>query len=489
MPLTIYNSRTRRKEPFTPIHPGEVRMYVCGVTVYDDAHIGHARCYVAFDAIHRHLLARDYRVTYARNFTDIDDKIIRRAAELNLAWDEVARRYMDSFGADMAALGVLPPTIEPRATEHIPEIIAQVQDLVRRGHAYALDNGDVYFAVRSFPAYGGLSGRDLEDMMAGARVEVDNRKQSPMDFALWKSSKPGEPAWDSPWGPGRPGWHIECSAMSQKYLGATFDIHGGGKDLLFPHHENEMAQAEAATGQPFVRYWVHNGFVQINSEKMSKSLGNFFTIKDILKTTRPEGLRLFLLSKHYRSPLDFSETAIKDAAAGLERLYTALLAAEQAADSDAAPVPAWLKEIEQANADFEQGMDDDFNTAGAIGALFGLARTTNRLAGEAPSPARDAGLKLCAGKLRELGGRLGILKEDPQQFLQGQAGQAGQTGQGEAAAAQGPDPAWIEAQIAARQAARKAKNFAEADRIRNELTGLGVLLEDGPQGTRWRMKG
>jgi cysteinyl-tRNA synthetase len=500
MPLAIYNSRTRRKEPFTPGKPGEVGMYVCGVTVYDDAHIGHARCYVAFDAIHRHLLARGYRVTYVRNFTDIDDKIIRRAGELGLAWDELAARYMDSFGADMASLSVLPPTIEPRATAHMPEIIAQVQELIKAGHAYALDNGDVYFAVRSFPAYGGLSGRDLEDMMAGARVEVDERKQSPMDFALWKSSKPGEPAWESPWGPGRPGWHIECSAMSQKYLGATFDIHGGGKDLLFPHHENEMAQAEAATGEPFVRYWVHNGFVQINSEKMSKSLGNFFTIKDILKTTRPESMRLFLLSKHYRSPLDFSDQAIKDAAAGLERLYTALLTASQAAPAPAgvAPEASWDQEIAKAVEGFERGMDDDFNTAAAMGSLFGLARVTNRLAKQPAGPARDAGLNLCAARLKELGGRLGILAQDPQEFLQGQAGQAGQAGQtapagGDAGAGQsvagGPDPAWIEERIAARQAARKAKDFAESDRIRDELTGLGVLLEDGPQGTRWRMKG
>ncbi len=481
MPLSIYNSQTRRKEEFQPLDPPKVRMYVCGVTVYDDAHIGHARCYVAFDAIHRHLKARGYQVEYARNFTDVDDKIIRRAAETGQAWDAVASRYMASFTEDMAALGVLPPTLEPRATQHIGEIIAAVASLVEKGHAYVLDGGDVYFAVNSFPGYGGLSGRDLEDMMAGARVEVDARKRHPMDFALWKSSKPGEPSWDSPWGPGRPGWHIECSAMSQKYFGVTFDIHGGGKDLLFPHHENERAQAEALSGHPFVRYWVHNGFVQINSEKMSKSLGNFFTIKDILKTTRPESLRLFLLSKHYRSPLDFSEQAIKDAAAGLERLYNALAAAQAAPASQAPLDPAWAKEVEDAAAAFEQGMDDDFNTAAAMGALFALARVSNRLASEPASPSRDAGLGLCAAKLSELGGRLGILCQDPQEFLQGQAGHA-------AATQSGPDPAVVEDLIAQRQAARKAKNFAEADRIRDQIKALGVLLEDSPQGTRWRVE-
>jgi cysteinyl-tRNA synthetase len=463
-------------------------MYVCGVTVYDDAHIGHARCYVAFDAIHRHLLARGYRVTYVRNFTDVDDKIIRRAAKLGIGWGELAARYIASFVQDMAALRVLPPTIEPKATEHIAEILAQVRALISRGHAYVLDNGDVYFAVQSFPAYGGLSGRDLEEMVAGARVEVDSRKQNPMDFALWKSSKPGEPAWDSPWGPGRPGWHIECSAMSQKYLGETFDIHGGGKDLLFPHHENEMAQAEAATGHDFVRYWVHNGFVQINSEKMSKSLGNFFTIKDILKRTRPDALRLFLLSKHYRSPLDFSDQAIKDAAGGLERLYTALLAASSAspAPAGATPEAPWDQEIAKAVEGFEWGMDDDFNTAAAMGSLFGLARIANRLVKQQASTARDVGLNLCAAKLKELGGRLGILGQNPQEFLQGLVGQASQTVQ---PAAAGPNLAWIEERIAARQAARQAKDFARADAIRDELAELGVLLEDGLQDTCWRLRG
>jgi cysteinyl-tRNA synthetase len=473
MALKVFNTMRNQKEDFVPIQPGRIGMYVCGVTVYDMCHIGHARAYISFDVIQRYLRYAGFDVTYVRNYTDVDDKIIRRAGETNQAWDALAQRYIDSFTQDMAALGLLPPTAEPRATQHIPEIIASVQALAAKGHAYVLDGGDVYFAVTSFPGYGALSGRDLTDMMAGARVEVDARKRHPMDFALWKSSKPGEPSWDSPWGPGRPGWHIECSAMSQKYFGPTFDIHGGGKDLLFPHHENERAQAEAVSGHPFVRYWMHNGFVQINSEKMSKSLGNFFTIKDILKTTRPETLRLFLLSKHYRSPLDFSEAAIKDAAAGLERLYNALAFAQAAPVSAVAVDEPWAKEIEEAVAAYEQGMDDDFNTAAAMGALFALARVSNRLAAEPPSPGRDAGLNLCADKLKDLGRRLGILLEDPQEFLQGQAGHA-------AAAQSGPDPARIEDLIARRQAARKAKNFAEADRIRDELKAMGVVLEDSP---------
>ena len=482
MPLVIYNSQTRRKEEFTTLEPGKVRMYVCGVTVYDDPHIGHARCYVAFDAIHRHLLARGYQVDYTRNFTDVDDKIIKRAADIGQAWDTLAQRYIDSFTEDMAALGVLAPTREPRATRHIADIVRTVEALVNKGQAYVVD-GDVYFAVQRFPGYGKLSGRNLEDMLAGARVVLDARKQNPMDFALWKSSKPGEPAWDSPWGPGRPGWHIECSVMSQKYLGPTFDIHGGGKDLLFPHHENELAQAEAMTGLPFARYWVHNGFVQINQEKMSKSLGNFFTIKDILKTTRSEVLRLFLLSKHYRSPLDFSQDALKDAAQGLGRLYTTLLGAQVPADEALAAAADfreedWNKEIAAAVNGFEQAMDDDFNTAGAVGSLFSLARTTNKLCGEPPSRRRNDLLAQCAQHLRDLGARLGILQGDPQEFMQGQ----------DAPQADGPGPAWVEERIAARQAARKAKDFALADRIRDEIKAAGVVLEDTPQGTRWRVE-
>jgi cysteinyl-tRNA synthetase len=457
-------------------------MYVCGVTVYDHPHIGHARCYVAFDAIVRHLRARGFRTTYVRNFTDVDDKIIKRAAETGSTSGQVAQTYAESFSEDMESLGALPADLEPRATEHIPEIVAAVQRLMEAGHAYAVE-GDVFFAVESFASYGKLSGRDLDDLQAGARVQVDPRKRNPLDFALWKSSKPGEPAWDSPWGPGRPGWHIECSVMSARYLGETFDIHGGGKDLIFPHHENEVAQAEALTGRPFARYWVHNGFVRVNQEKMSKSLGNFFTIKDILASTRPEALRLFLLSKHYRSPLDFSDAALAESVQGLERLYTALAAADReaaGADPHACGSGAWLEEIQEAERRFEDGMDDDFNTAQAAGALFGLARTINRLAAEGPGPARDGLLARAAAGLRELGGRLGLLRQDPEAFLQGA---------GAPEAGEGPDAERIEELIAQRAAARKAKDFAAADRIRDELAAQGVVLEDTPQGTRWKREG
>ena len=357
-----------------------------------------------------------------------------------------------------------------------------MQGLIDKGHAYEVD-GDVYFSVGSFDGYGGLSGRDLEDMQAGARVEVDTRKKNPLDFALWKASKPGEPKWESPWGQGRPGWHIECSVMSQKYLGATLDIHGGGKDLIFPHHENELAQAEALSGQPFVNYWVHNGFVQVNQEKMSKSLGNFFTIKDILKTTRPEVLRLFLLSSHYRSPLDFSDQALDEAAQGLSRLYRALASAKEAAEETVSQDltrpedQARLEEIDQIADGFEQAMDDDFNTAGATGALFALARLTNRLAAEPKRPERDALLGLCAARLKQLGGRLGLLQNDPQEFLQG----LDAVDQDE-----GPDLSEIDDLIALRNQARKDKDFAKADNIRDQLVNMGITLEDTPQGTRWR---
>ncbi|MFH2125415.1 MAG: cysteine--tRNA ligase, partial [Pseudomonadota bacterium] len=324
MSLVIYNTQTRQKQEFQPLVPGQVSMYVCGVTVYDSPHIGHARCYVAFDAIHRHLRSKGWQVTYVRNFTDIDDKIIKRANETGQDWRELTHDNIAAFTKAMQDLKVLPATQEPRATEHIDGIISSVQALIDKGNAYAVEGGDVLFAVDSFPEYGKLSHRELDQMQAGARIAVDERKRNPMDFVLWKGSKPGEPFWDSPWGPGRPGWHIECSVMSQEYLGATFDIHGGGEDLLFPHHENEVAQSEALNGQPFARYWIHNGFVRVNHEKMSKSLGNFFTVDDILKTVKPEALRLFLLSKHYRSPLDFSDQALKEAGQGLERLYLAL---------------------------------------------------------------------------------------------------------------------------------------------------------------------
>ncbi|MCB2227636.1 MAG: cysteine--tRNA ligase [Desulfarculaceae bacterium] len=498
MSLFIYNSQTRKKEEFVPLVPGQVSMYVCGVTVYDEPHIGHARCYVAFDAIHRHLRSKGWKIAYVRNFTDIDDKIIKRANETGEDWRALTQRNIDAFTEAMEALHVLPATTEPRATEHIAGIVEMVSALIDKGHAYPVEGGDVLFAVDSFADYGKLSGRDIDQMQAGARIAVDQRKNNPMDFVLWKGSKPGEPSWESPWGPGRPGWHIECSVMSQEYLGKTFDIHGGGEDLLFPHHENERAQSEALSGVPFAHYWVHNGFVRVNHEKMSKSLGNFFTVGDILKTVKPEVLRLFLLSKHYRAPLDFSDAALKEAGQGLERLYIALREAAPPEDKmlkQRLTRPSeleWMAQIDAHAAEFEAAMDDDFNTPRALGALFSLAKTTNKLAAEPepapdkpmlgkggmkPASAKEALLGLAAARLRNLGGRLGILAEDPMEFLQSSAPAAGE----------GPDPDQIEALIAQRTQARKDKDFAAADRIRDELTDMGVLLEDGPEGTRWRL--
>ncbi|MDR1396124.1 MAG: cysteine--tRNA ligase [Desulfarculales bacterium] len=474
MPLLVYNSLSGKKEPFTTLTPGLARMYVCGVTVYDHPHIGHARCYVAFDIIYRHLLARGYRVEYVRNFTDVDDKIIRRAAELKEDWRALTGRYIASYHQDMQALGLLPATVEPKATRHMAEITAAVAGLINKGHAYALDNGDVYFAVDSFKPYGQLSGRSPEDMLAGARVEVDERKRNPMDFALWKSAKANEPSWDSPWGQGRPGWHIECSAMSQKYLGETFDIHGGGKDLLFPHHENEKAQSEALNGRPFARFWLHNGFVRINQEKMSKSAGNFFTIKDILKIAPAEGVRLFLLSKHYRSPLDFSEGALLDAVSGLERLYTVLAGVAEAGEKiEGEP---WGEE--NAVNDFEKAMDDDFNSAAAVGVLFALSSEINRLlrAGGRQNLARAKG---GADLLTNLGGRLGLLRNEPVAFRQN----------GFVSHGKDIDPVQVESLIAQRHQARAEKNFARADMIRQQLARLGVVLEDSAKGTKWRAGG
>ena len=498
MSLVIYNTQTRQKQEFQPLIPGQVSMYVCGVTVYDAPHIGHARCYVAFDAIHRHLRSKGWQVTYVRNFTDIDDKIIKRANETGQDWRELTQDNIAAFTKAMNDLKVLPATQEPRATEHIGGIISSVQALIEKGNAYAVEGGDVLFAVDSFPEYGKLSHRELDQMQAGARIAVDERKRNPMDFVLWKGSKPGEPSWDSPWGPGRPGWHIECSVMSQEYLGATFDIHGGGEDLLFPHHENEVAQSEALNGQTFARYWIHNGFVRVNHEKMSKSLGNFFTVDDILKTVKPEALRLFLLSKHYRSPLDFSDQALKEAGQGLERLYLALRESTPPPDqimSQRLTRPEeleWMTEIDAHAVEFEAAMDDDFNTPRALGALFSLAKTANKLAA-APEPAprqpmlgkggqkmasaRQALLGLAAARLKQLGGRLGLLGEPPEEFLQSSAPAAGD----------GPDPDKIEELIAQRAQARKDKDFAAADRIRDEITAMGVVLEDSASGTRWRL--
>lgn len=489
MTLRVYNTLTGSKEEFIPVEPGKVKMYVCGVTVYDHCHIGHARANVVFDMIYRYLRYAGYAVTYVRNYTDIDDKIINRANRDGIPWNEVSERFIGEFDRDMAALGLDLPTHQPKATEHIPEIIAIVERLIARGHAYAVE-GDVYFRVSTFADYLKLSKRNLEDMQAGARVEVDERKENPMDFALWKGAKPGEPAWESPWGPGRPGWHIECSAMSMKYLGTTFDIHGGGKDLVFPHHENEIAQSEAANGCQFVRYWLHNGFVNINAEKMSKSLGNFFTIKEVLARYDSEVLRFFLLSAHYRSPIDFCDQNLTEAGTGLERIYSALASIDAALQSDAA-TPAGTgseagQELAAKVADFparfREAMDDDFNTALALGNIFELVRAANRLIAEANGLSPDQAELLAAARqrIREAGQVLGLFHSEPGAFLDRIKGQkmAGmEIGQEE-----------IEQLIAERAAARKAKDFKRSDEIRDLLLARNIVLLDGPEGTTWKVK-
>ncbi|MDR1708374.1 MAG: cysteine--tRNA ligase [Candidatus Accumulibacter sp.] len=456
--LKIHNSLTREKQEFVPIEPGRVRMYVCGMTVYDYCHVGHARVLVVFDMVRRWLRASGFDVTYVRNITDIDDKIIRRAQENGESIGELTARFIAFMDEDAAALKVEKPDFEPRATEYIPQMLHLIGQLQDNGLAYPAANGDVNFSVRKFPGYGKLSGKSLDDLRAGERVGVDPGKQDPLDFVLWKRAKEGEPSWESPWGRGRPGWHIECSAMSCDLLGERFDIHGGGQDLQFPHHENEIAQSEGAHHGRFVNYWMHNGFVRVDDEKMSKSLGNFFTIREVLKKYDAEVVRFFILRAHYRSPLNYSDKHLDDARQALSRLYAALKAA--------APADAPVDWSEPHARRFREAMDDDFNTPEACAALFDLAAEVNR--------ARTPEL---AGQLRALGGVLGLLGRDPQEFFQSAPDEA----------TDNEFPAErIEALIAGRLAARKAKNFAEADRIRAELAAAGIVLEDGPQGTTWR---
>jgi cysteinyl-tRNA synthetase len=455
----IYNSLTKQKEPLRPLMPGKVGMYVCGMTVYDFCHLGHARVMVVFDMVARYLRARGLDVTYVRNITDIDDKIIKRAAENGEDIGALTARFIDAMHEDERALGVLAPDLEPRATAHIGEILGMIALLEKHGLAYRARNGDVYFRVRQFAHYGALSGKSVDDLHIGARVEIGEEKEDPLDFVLWKSAKPGEPQWDSPWGAGRPGWHIECSAMSTKCLGQHFDIHGGGMDLKFPHHENEIAQSEGATGDTFVNVWMHVGFVRVNQEKMSKSLGNFFTVREVLKKYDPEVVRYFILASHYRSPLDYSDESLDQAKSALERLYIAvkdLPPGEVAGDAD-----AYAEK-------FRAAMDDDFNTPGALSGLFDLAREVNRL--RAADPVRAAGLGV---ELRRLAGVLGLLGRDPTAFLRGAT--PGELSTDE-----------IDGLIAARLAARKSRQWAEADRIRDELKEKGVILEDGAEGTTWR---
>ena len=459
--LKIYNSLTNRKETFEPIIPGQVRMYVCGMTVYDYCHIGHARVLVVFDVVYRYLQYLGYDVTYVRNITDIEDKIIKRANENGEAYNELTARFIDAMHQDEAALGVLRPNVEPRATETIDEMLDMIETLEHKGYAYQADNGDVYYAVGKFGDYGKLSGKKITELRAGERVEVDEGKRDPLDFVLWKSAKPGEPSWPSRYGDGRPGWHIECSAMSRSLFGNHFDIHGGGQDLQFPHHENEIAQSEACNGETFVNYWMHNGFVRVNEEKMSKSLGNFFILRDVLETYRAEEIRYFIVSSHYRSPLNYSEEQLDNARAALQRLYAALQ------DTDEAEAPAGSDYQQR----FEQALNDDFNTANAVAVLFDLVRDINR------AKARHDGQQhALAGLLRKLAAVLGLLQADADEFLKSQAGQGGS----------GLADSEIEAMIAARLQARADKDWAEADRIRDELSEAGIVIEDGADGTRWR---
>ncbi|WP_277812099.1 cysteine--tRNA ligase [Chromohalobacter canadensis] len=460
--MQIYNTLTRRKETFTPLDAGRVRMYVCGITVYDYCHIGHARVMVAFDMITRYLRWRGFEVDYVRNITDIDDKILKRAEENGEPIAALTERMIDAMHADEGRLGVLRPDREPRATAHVDDIVAMVQRLIDKGYAYPAANGDVYYRVRRFEGYGKLSNRDLDDMRAGARVEVETAKEDPLDFVLWKAAKPGEESWSSPWGAGRPGWHIECSAMSTCCLGDTFDIHGGGPDLVFPHHENEIAQSEAATGQAYVNTWMHAGAVRVDHEKMSKSLGNFFTIREVLEVHAPEVVRYLLLASHYRSPINYAPDALGEARRSLERFYNAL----QSVTPVEGDVDARHRER------FVAAMDDDFNTAEALAVLFDLARELNRAKQEAPERA-----PALAYELISLGGVLGLFEQAPADFLQARAGQLPMTEEE------------IEARIEARAQAKKTKDFATADGIRDELAALGIVLKDSREGTTWVIEG
>jgi cysteinyl-tRNA synthetase len=467
MSLKVYNTLTGKKEEFVPLNPPQVKMYVCGVTVYDDCHLGHARGALTFDIISRYLKYKGYELTYVRNITDIDDKIIQRANELNCPWNELAGKYTAEYYKDMERLGIKKADIEPKATENIDNIIQMIQQLINKGYAYEIA-GDVYFEVRKFAEYGKLSGRNPDDMLAGARIEVDERKHDPLDFALWKASKPGEPRWRSPWGNGRPGWHIECSVMSTNFLGPSLDIHGGGKDLIFPHHENEIAQSEAATGRPFVKYWLHNGFVQVDKEKMSKSLGNFFTIKDILTKYPAEVVRFFLLSTHYRSPIDFSDKRLEEAKRGLERFYNTFRDVQQVCPSISDKNQTPLPKTDTYRQRFEAAMDDDFNTAVALGVLFELVRYINTLIRN-----NAAAELLCAGTslIKELGGILGLFEEGIEEEKQLTI----------------PEEE-IDSLINQRNEARANKDWATADTIRKKLDELGIVLEDRPEGTIWKVK-
>ncbi len=481
MSLRVYNTLSGKKEEFQPLVPGKVGMYVCGVTVYDYCHIGHARANIVFDIVYRYLQYSNYDVTYVRNYTDVDDKIINRANERGISSQQLSEEFIQAFDEDMDALGLRKPTHEPKATEYIDRIIVLAEQLIEKGMAYE-SAGDVYYSVETFPTYLKLSKRNMEEMQAGARIAPGEQKHNPMDFALWKAAKPGEPSWKSPWGAGRPGWHIECSAMSSTLLGDTFDIHGGGRDLIFPHHENEIAQSEGASGKPFVKYWLHNGFVNINQEKMSKSLGNFFTIRDILKTYDPEVVRFFILTAHYRSPIDFSDQNLKESQSGLSRFYEALQAAADAVQGCPEGEGA-AEEAEKLDEQFRSAMDDDFNTAQAIGHLFEGARAINRLIAEKKfrkKADKVASVRALREKISKLGDVLGLFGSDPTSWLRKQNLKGLQE--------LGMTETDVEAAIRDRLEARSSKDFARADQIRDELTQKGVELLDSPTGTTWKIK-
>lgn len=486
MAIKIYNTLTRKKEPLRPIEEGHVKLYVCGITSYDYCHIGHARSALVFDMVVRYLRHCGYKVTFVRNFTDIDDKIINRANEQGIDSATLALRFINEFYTDMDALGALRPDLEPKATEHIPEMIGLIEELIAKGMAYPSE-GDVYFRVERFDGYGRLSGRGLADMQAGARVEVSDKKEHPMDFVLWKGAKPGEPKWPSPWGDGRPGWHIECSAMSRKYLGETFDIHGGGKDLVFPHHENEIAQSCGASGKPFANLWMHHGFVTIKDEKMSKSLGNFLTIRDVLKQYEPEVLRLFIFSTQYRNPLDFTETALQDARSGLERMYECLAqvdglpagnpsGASVVGDKDRAHLHALADR-------FQAAMDNDFNTAQALAHLFDAVKLLNKILRTLPAQPATEDLQLLhdtATVFRDLAGVLGLVQRNPAEVAAG----------AKAKAMDGVDLGEdeINGLIVKRNQARAAKDWATSDEVRDYLLAHRIVLKDSPEGTTWEVK-
>jgi len=482
--MRLYNTLARKKEEFTPANGNDVNMYVCGITAYDLCHIGHARSSVVFDVLFRYLRHKGYNVTFIRNFTDVDDKIINRANEVGKDSGDIAEQFINEFYVDMDKLSVLRADVEPKCTEHIPEMVALTERLIGKGNAYATPSGDVYFKVRSFDGYGKLSGRNIDELESGARVDPTEEKQDPLDFALWKSAKPGEPSWESPWGQGRPGWHLECSAMSEKYAPLPLDIHGGGQDLSFPHHENEIAQSEADTGKPFANYWVHNGFVQINSEKMSKSLGNFFTIRDILDKFLPETLRYFLLTMHYRSPLDFSFEALEEAEKGIKRIYSALAQVDvELAKSKwkKSPFPEELTaEFDEIEKNWAEAMEDDMNTAGALGHVFSAIRLAGRMA-EDKNLRKSEGGRILFTRIKDAmivwSTVLGIFERDPAEFLTELRDNR--------AARTGIDPTKVQELLDARKQARADKDFEKSDAIRDELAAMNVEVKDTPAGATW----